>query len=410
MACSDLLLTEPQAKVARPPISDATKALALSLVHSFFHTSPAGRFAANVKLLSVSNAVGGANLGIEMSETVLRKVLPTVTKKNFTGLITALGMGTGASRMTFTVLWFDPGSIQLVGAHNADTIRLAVQHIVRLFRSYGYPASIRYISIDNRVAQGEMFPIALEKLDGNLPGYDTTYIPGSFPGLVCEHKKGKATFMVFARGRTMALGISDIEEATRQYLAIAAVASHVASDTNEAMANKSRERAILKFNQQTMVTDEENARSAAVAEVVAKAVKKYLKVHSVGESGFARRMKEHIAKVSEEAVKKLEADEAAAASAVCGKRKSTPGVRGRKRTKPITGIAAATAASADSNMTTAPRPSTAEGILGLLRDGYIQSEASRVAAAGGHEQATAVSSAAMYFDAVSASNFPNGLQ
>lgn len=368
-------------KVPRPPISKATHELAASLVNAFFHTPPAGRFAANVKLLSVSNAVGGANLGIEMSETVLRKVLPTVTKKNFTGLITALGMGTGASRMTFTVLWFDPGSIQLVGAHNADTIRLAVQHIVRLFRSYGYPASIRYISIDNRVAQGEMFPIALEKLDGKLPYYDTTYIPGSFPGLVCEHKKGKATFMVFARGRTMALGISDIEEATRQYLAIAAVASHVARDTNEALANKSRERAILKYNQQNMVPDEENVRSAAVAEVVAKAVKKYLKAHSVGEPGFAKRMKEHIAKVSDEAVKRLEAEEAAAALATSGKRKASA-TRGRKRTK-------------------------AEAVVDILKASYMQSEAAK-AATEGRDQAKAVVDAALYFDAVGASNFPQG--
>jgi len=167
-----------------PPRLGLTRDRVRAMVRANLHSPPAGPFAAKFPILVVHNTVVSGNINVEMTLARMASVFPAVTKKNFTGNIVWLALGPTAA---LTALCSGQGSVVLIGARNREVACLAFHTMVERFRRHGYAETqVKFISIDNTVANADLqMSVMLEKVDGNMPGWSTTYDPDSFPGMVC---------------------------------------------------------------------------------------------------------------------------------------------------------------------------------------------------------------------------------
>lgn len=215
---------------------------------------PAGPFAGAIRVLAEVNNVGGANIGLELDKPMLRQVM-YVTTKRFTGSSRQLGCGELPDyQINATALHFKPGSVEIIGAPSAPAVRLFIHELVRRLRRHGYTPRICWMSIDNKVVTGYVGQcVALERIEGRLPGFETEYAPGSFPGMICTHQHvdGDLTFMLFEDGKVVALGIRDMRQANELYLRFLAMMPGYGTDfVSKTQTNKSQERIARRASEQ----------------------------------------------------------------------------------------------------------------------------------------------------------------
>ena len=189
---------------------------------------PAGAYAGNTAVLHETNNVGGTNVCMPLPLELL-VALFNVTRKDFTGLIRQLSAGSEPRYATnATALFFTPGSIEIMGARSADSVRVFIHLICRVLRANGHAPYAAYTSIDNKVVSGNLgFPVQLHLIHNNLPGFATSYSPRVFPGLVCTYQDETrvVTITIFDTGRIMALGISDMLIVNSIYMELVAAAT-----------------------------------------------------------------------------------------------------------------------------------------------------------------------------------------
>lgn len=202
-------------------------------VASLLQPPPAGPYASNVAVLRESNNVGGSNINMQLPLELQKEVFD-VTCKDFTGNTRQVALGTDAnSQLNATVLFFEPGSIQIVGARSKSAIMLVIHRICEILRARGHSPFMLYVSIDNTVVRGNVgFKVNLARAHGALPGFDTTYSPAHFPGLVCTYQDTVrvVTFVMFESGRVMALGIQDLMPVNAIYMQLIAMSHQFAAD------------------------------------------------------------------------------------------------------------------------------------------------------------------------------------
>lgn len=326
-------------------------------VRANLYSPPAGGMASKYRMLVNCNTVGGTNIGIPLPPALLNRIYPMTTRRHFTGIIMQLALNAGICVAEVTALQFLPGSIQLVGARNEFIIYLACHTLVDLYRSHGLAAHTNFISIDNRVASGDMgFHMELERLGQSMLGWLTVYKPELFPGRVCCRMKddGKAvTIMVFQNGKIMALGINDAVETNEDYLTLCAIASQYRLDENSArLENKGRGRTARNINQKTggSAAGAVAATAAAVPGAgrgshktgarITSLVKHYLENnrHRMHDTDFAQNMQAEIERLIEQAVNPAKK------------------VRGGKRRAAVSAGGEATAAGLNDETTTATAP------------------------------------------------------
>ena len=189
---------------------------------------PAGVFSSTVPLLEVQNTVGGTQLCMQLPRS-LQERLFSLQCKHFNGSSACISCGQPDNQqLRATALIFDPGSVQIVGAAGASELRLIIHVLCDVLRADGHRPHILFVSIDNRVATGNLgFPVALERMNGYVTGFVSTYEPDLFPGMICMQQRHTQHFVmtVFERGKVTALGITSLQSASEAFLSLAAMAS-----------------------------------------------------------------------------------------------------------------------------------------------------------------------------------------
>jgi TATA-box binding protein (TBP) (component of TFIID and TFIIIB) len=271
------------------------------LVAALFAPPPAGPYASDIRVLMQVNTVGGANVGMRLTSEVQREVL-FVTEKEFTGTIRQLSNGEDPEYAGhITGLFFRPGSIEAMGGPSPEFVRLTIHQICRRLRLFGHSPSIRYMSIDNRVTTGNLGSyVALERLQGNLPGFSTKYDPECFPGVICTYVDTHrvVTFLIFENGKVMGLGSNDLMKTNQIYLTLVAmIQSYLADSSLEHQRNKSLERKARKEN-------EKKARLGrgvfAKAQAIALEVQQFLEANraAAGTTEFALTLKSKLHEIA----------------------------------------------------------------------------------------------------------------
>ena len=257
--------------------------VAAQVVGEWFTSPVAGPYASDVPVLKGENNVGGANIGIPLPHSIQRYVLE-VTEKDFTGLIRQLQVGENVDFCgSATSLTFNTGSIEIMGARSADLVRLVIHKLCELFEKYGLCPDICYMSIDNKVTSGALgYCVSMERIHKSLPGFETTYEPADFPGIICTYNhpsRRVVTFLVFEKGRVMALGIDDIYEASKIFLRLRIMCRDFERDPSSIQqTNASAERSARLLNE-----DKKRGAGKAVAprsERIDKEVLKFLEANN----------------------------------------------------------------------------------------------------------------------------------
>jgi len=192
-------------------------------VAELLRSPAAGAYASDVHVLRETNNVGGAHINMELPLALQKRVF-NVTQKDFTGNARQLSLGSERGyEADATALFFAPGSIQIIGARSDDMICAIIHRICEILRAIGHAPYILYLSIDNKVVKGNVgFAIKLECIHQSLPGFATSYVPQSFPGLICVYQDVErvVTITMFESGRIMALGIQNMQEISEIYLRV----------------------------------------------------------------------------------------------------------------------------------------------------------------------------------------------
>lgn len=228
---------------------------AQGIVSAYFRSPPAGPYASDAPVLKGENNVGGANIGIPLPQAVQRDVLE-VTEKDFTGLIRQLQVGENPEYAgSATSLTFGTGSIEVMGARSADLVRIVIHKLCERFERHGLQPDICYMSIDNKVTSGSLgYCVAMERIHKSLPGFETMYVPEDFPGIVCTYQhpnRRVVTFLLFEKGRVMALGIEDMYEASEIFLRLRMMCKDFERDaTSIQRKNASAERCARLLNEE----------------------------------------------------------------------------------------------------------------------------------------------------------------
>ena len=264
---------------------------------------PAGPYASKIAVLSEVNNVGGANIGMNLSAAVLAEVLQ-VTTTRFTGSSRQLSCGELIQhQINGTGLHFGPGSIQIIGAPSASAVRIFIHELVRRFRSFGYHPTICWMSIDNKVVNGKVgHCVALERVEDQLPGFETDYNPKKFPGVICTYQDaidGDLTFMLFECGNVVALGINDMNRANRIYLRFVAMMPAFKTDiVRKTQTNKSQERVARRATEQQQRGDDDGD-EYDVAFRISMRVKDYLDERPalINDTSHARSLKSEIERI-----------------------------------------------------------------------------------------------------------------
>lgn len=269
------------------------------VVAQYFRSPPAGPYASDAPVLKGENNVGGANIGIPLPQAVQRELLE-VTEKDFTGNIRQLQVGENPQYAgNATSLTFNTGSIEVMGARSPDLVRIVIHKLCEHFERCGLEPDICYMSIDNKVTSGSLgYCVAMERMHRSLPGFETMYVPEDFPGIVCTYQhpnRRVVTFLVFEKGRVMALGIEDMYEASEIFLRLRMMCKDFERDATSIQArNASAERCARLMN-------EERKRGPgrgvmARSKKIDNAVKEFLEENRdrMDDTDFAARLSKHL--------------------------------------------------------------------------------------------------------------------
>lgn len=240
----------------RSPLPPMEEEYARAVCARLLHSPPAGCYASSILVLKEENNVGGSNVCMPLPLDVQQRVFD-VTVKNFTGTIRQLSLGvTPEYQIRATGLFFSTGSLEVIGARSADAMRRFNQCLRDRLEEFGYSPRIVYLSLDNKVASGQLgFSVALERMHENLPGFDTTYLPDKFPGCICAYfdfvRAEFITFLVFEEGKVMALGIENIDAANRVFIRLVTMCEQFrVAPTSIRQRRKSLERVARLENEQ----------------------------------------------------------------------------------------------------------------------------------------------------------------
>lgn len=172
-----------------------------SLVERHFRSPPAGLLESTVSMPHYRNFVGGCRLETRLLRSSMFRMFSAIVGENFTGATLRI------VPPNVTLLIFENGSVRVIGAAAADAIPYALQQFRVYLARRGYKPVLRKMSIDNRVASGNvLFPLCLEQLHASIKrgesplGGFSVYMPELFPGLVYPILEIGLTWMLYVRG------------------------------------------------------------------------------------------------------------------------------------------------------------------------------------------------------------------
>ena len=226
----------------------------------------AGVFSSGVPLLAVENTVGGTMLCMKLPRP-LQQQLFSLTIKHFNGASACLGCGTpDDTQLRATALMFEPGSVQYVGAPGVYELHLLNHKVGDTLRASGHRPHILFVSIDNRVATGQIgFPIALERMHHSIEGFVTSYEPKLFPGMICmsQRQNEHIVMTLFEGGKVTALGITSLKVASDVFLQMAAIARAYRVSTSVTTQKRKSEARTARLTTETAACTADQDRATA---------------------------------------------------------------------------------------------------------------------------------------------------